>query len=65
MFFLALRLREEEEAADSASPRPLTRLIIFLAADTEVDLLTDCLFYVGELFGVVKCALCINFTVNK
>lgn len=40
LFILALRDEEEdeeEEAAESASIRPLTRLIIFLAAETEND----------------------------
>lgn len=41
LFFLALRLRDEEEAAESASPRPLTRLIIFLAAETQRNVSRD------------------------
>ncbi len=36
LLFLALRLRDEDEAAESASPRPLTRLIIFLAVERQL-----------------------------
>lgn len=50
LLFLALRLSDEEEAVESASRWPLTRLIIFLAAEEKKR---------NELTG----ALCFTFTV--
>lgn len=72
MFFFALRLsdeEEEEETAESAAPRPLTRLIIFLAAETEAildkrnkltgqrDLLIDCLILWWLMLNVLRVAV--------
>jgi len=72
LFVFAVRLSEEEEAAESPSIRRLTRLIIFLAAETiedkrntpkrlfrriKIDIsLATPLFPDGEPFNVIECA---------